>query len=208
MFSALGLLPDKSYKPLSDRIPEPLLKESQWLSVPGAYLDDGSMLQTLIPIFAASIFTTSIASLYFGETVAGLEGTSGAIKDLATSDGTVSAALLPIQLTTSALMTYISALLHNQVTVGGDVSAVSDSISSIGAALDNTDQEGLINNVMNTISALLIIRMSKLIGTDRDSIIAGKVQAAATEFPVSLLTMIDLCLCTARAQHNTAHYQH
>jgi hypothetical protein len=48
------------------------------------------------------------------------------------------------------------------------------------------NQDGIINNTLNVISILLIIRMSKLIGTDRDSIIAEKVQAAATEFPVSL----------------------
>jgi hypothetical protein len=118
MFSALGLLPEKSYKPLSDRIPGPLLKASQWLSVPGAYLDDRSMMQTLIPIFAASIFTTSIGSLYVGETVAEITSASAAIGDIAVTSDSVGSVLLPIQVTTSALMAYITALMNNKVTLG------------------------------------------------------------------------------------------
>jgi hypothetical protein len=118
MFSALGLLPEKSYKPLSDRIPGPLLKASQWLSVPGAYLDDRSMMQTLIPIFAASIFTTSIGSLYVGETVAEITSASAAIGDIAVTSDSVGSVLLPIQVTTSALIAYITALMNNKVTLG------------------------------------------------------------------------------------------
>ena len=170
MFSALGLFPDVSYKPLSERIPSALLKASQWLSVPGAYFDDRSMLQTLIPIFATSIVTTSIGSLYVSETAASLE----IINDLATKTDSIGSALLPIQITTSALMTYLSTIMHTQA----------GWLSDIGSYLNTLDQGNILNNIANLVSVLLIIRMSRLIGTDRDSIIAEKIQATASEFPV------------------------
>ena len=171
MFSALGLFPDVSYKPLSERIPSALLKASQWLSVPGAYFDDRSMLQTLIPIFASSVITTSIASVYVTGTVASLEK----INDLTTTADTIGSALLPIQITTSALLTYLSAIMHSQA----------EWLTDIGAFLSTLDNGNLLNDFANLVSVLLIIRMSRLIGTDRDSIIAEKIQATASEFPVS-----------------------
>ena len=171
MFSALGLFPDVSYKPLSERIPSALLKASQWLSVPGAYFDDRSMLQTLIPIFASSVITTSIASVYVTGTVASLEK----INDFTTSADTIGSALLPIQITTSALLTYLSAIMHSQA----------EWLTDVGAFLSTLDHGNILNDLANLVSVLLIIRMSRLIGTDRDSIIAEKIQATASEFPVS-----------------------
>lgn len=187
-FSALGLLPDNSYKPLTSRIPAPLLKSSQWLSVPGAYFDDPSMVQILVPIFASSAITTAVGTLYLG----GMIDTVAAVDNVAAvNDVSVQSALLPIQATSAALLTYITALLNNQISLNGDISSFTTSISestwftSLVNFLKDVDQENFFNNLVNAISVLVIIRMSKLIGNDRDSIIAEKVQAAAKEFPVS-----------------------
>ena len=170
MFSALGLFPDLSYKLLSERIPSDLLKDSQWLSVPGAYFDDRSMLQTLVPIIATSVVTTAIGSVYVTGTVASIEK----INDLSITAESISSALLPIQITTSAVMTYLSALINTHAKW----------MTDIGAFLSTLDQENVLNNIANLVSVLLIIRMSRLIGTDRDRIIAEKIQATASEFPV------------------------
>ena len=186
-FSAFGLLPDNSYKPLTSRIPAPLLKSSEWLSVPGAYYDDPSMVQILLPIFASSALTTAIGTLYLG----GMIDTVAAVDSVvAVSDVSVPSALLPIQATSAALLTYITALLNHQISINGDISSFTNSIgqsswfTSLVAFLKDVDQENFLNNLVNAISVLVIIRMSKLIGNDRDSIIAEKVQAAAKEFPV------------------------
>ena len=186
-FSAFGLLPDNSYKPLTSRIPAPLLKSSEWLSVPGAYYDDPSMVQILLPIFASSALTTAIGTLYLG----GMIDTVAAVDSVvAVSDVTVPSALLPIQATSAALLTYITALLNHQISINGDIGSFTNSIgqsswfTSLVAFLKDVDQENFLNNLVNAISVLVIIRMSKLIGNDRDSIIAEKVQAAAKEFPV------------------------
>ena len=106
------------------------------------------------------------------------------------NDESVRLALLPIQVTTSALMTYITALLNNQVSLTGEIKSLTDSVgnslwfSSLVEYFNTIDQENFFNNVFNLFSVLLIIRMSKLIGNDRDSIIAEKIQAAAKDYPV------------------------
>ena len=194
-FSAFGLLPDNSYKPLTSRIPAPLLKSSQWLSVPGAYYDDPSMVQILLPIFASSALTTAIGTLYLG----GMIDTVAAVDNVvAISDVSVPSALLPIQATSAALLTYITALLNHQISLNGDIGSFTNSIgqsswfTSLVAFLKDVDQENFLNNLVNAISVLVIIRMSKLIGNDRDSIIAEKVQAAAKEFPVSFFYSVLL----------------
>ena len=196
-FSAFGLLPDNSYKPLTSRIPAPLLKSSQWLSVPGAYYDDPSMVQILLPIFASSALTTAIGTLYLG----GMIDTVAAVDNVvAISDVSVPSALLPIQATSAALLTYITALLNHQISLNGDIGSFTNSIgqsswfTSLVAFLKDVDQENFLNNLVNAISVLVIIRMSKLIGNDRDSIIAEKVQAAAKEFPVSFFYSVLLRL--------------
>ena len=145
------------------------------------------MVQILIPIFATSAATTIIGSYYLGgvaETVATVDSL-GVI-----NDESVRLALLPIQVTTSALMTYITALLNNQVSLTGEIKSLTDSVgnslwfSSLVEYFNTIDQENFFNNVFNLFSVLLIIRMSKLIGNDRDSIIAEKIQAAAKDYPV------------------------
>ena len=163
--------------------------------MPGAYYDDPSMVQILLPIFASSALTTAIGTLYLG----GMIDTVAAVDNVvAISDVSVPSALLPIQATSAALLTYITALLNHQISLNGDIGSFTNSIgqsswfTSLVAFLKDVDQENFLNNLVNAISVLVIIRMSKLIGNDRDSIIAEKVQAAAKEFPVSFFYSVLL----------------
>jgi hypothetical protein len=45
--------------------------------------------------------------------------------------------------------------------------------------------EAVTSTMIDIFSVLVLIRMSKIIGTDRDCIIAKNVQTAAKDFPVS-----------------------
>jgi hypothetical protein len=153
------------------------------------------MLQSLAPLFVALLFTTVLG---FIDVNIDIEPTTNAINDIALTGNVdmleIMARPLPIQLTISAFMTYISAAVQSQIEAQ-HLEAVADTISSSArflasnAALLITGElppevEAVTSTMIDALSILVLIRMAKIIGTDRDCIIAKNVQTAATEFPV------------------------
>jgi hypothetical protein len=167
------VLADTSNKALSNTIPEPLLKASRWVSIPGAYLDDFSMLKSLLPLLLASIVTTFVGTLplFVGDGVMDIENVNVAL------NADPSAAISTLEVTTSAIMTYFGAIFHDTIGSGNFYMSVERYFSGI-----DFDASGSL--FIDAMSLLFLIRMAEVIGTNRDCIIAKKVQSAATEFPV------------------------
>jgi hypothetical protein len=166
------VLADTSNKDISNAIPEPLLKASRWVSIPGAYLDDFNMLKSLLPLLLASIVTTFVGTLplFIEDGVVDISNVNAAITDPSTAIST-------LEVTTSAIMTYFGAIFHDTIGSGAFYMSVEKFFSGI-----DLDASGSL--FIDAMSLLFLIRMAEVIGTNRDCIIAQKVQSAATEFPV------------------------
>ena len=113
---------------------------------------------------------------------------------------TLSASVTPVVVSTSDLATSTSAMVSSAVgteipsVVGNGISsATADSLfdqllAAIGALLNyepSAESQIEINAAADLFSFLLLIRMAKVIGSDRDRIIASKIQSACKEFSVS-----------------------
>ena len=174
-FSALGLLPVKSNSALSDRIPAHIMKASEWVNIPRAYLDNSSMLKSLLPLLylSTAAFLLEIIDV-------------GVDPDASSTAVAMSAAtsVAAVQTTAPVLMSYMAGLLHTTELPALDTSLVLSIMTSFGAFLTG-DLPPEVAMVIDAISVLLLIRMAKIIGTDRDCIIAEKIQTVAAEFPVS-----------------------
>ena len=150
LFSVLGSEPYKSYARLGDVCGREILEESEWLSIPKAYLDprNRKMLQGLAPIFAIFVLTTILgAALPYADALA-----DPAVAPLLTTS--------PIPLPTSGLGSAVLSIL---------TSPIPESV------------EQAVNVVVDLFSILLLVRLTKLIGTDRDTVIAKKVQQVCAQ---------------------------
>jgi hypothetical protein len=151
-FSAFGFPARESFPQLTRKIPEQVLDESQWVSIPGAYVENTEMLKSLAPILTVLLLSSAIGFLPFDDS---------ASVSAATFDETVNAALS-----------------------GGPQSWLSAFMSLFTTQLPPW-LEGSISSVIDVVALLVLIRMTKVIGTDRDCIIAKKVQEVAEQYPVS-----------------------
>jgi hypothetical protein len=170
------LLPDASNKALSQRIPESVMKASQWVNIPQAYIDNKQMLKSLYPLLLAALLTTSIGLLPNDIDVS----SAASLNSLGTS------ASIATQFTLPALMTSMSQIsLFDPLTF--DVATIQASFLSLTSLLFrdlSPEVEAVTTTIADMISILVLIRMAKIIGSDRDRIIAKNIQAAALEFPV------------------------
>ena len=155
-FSVLGVGPLDSFKALGERIPRNLLDESDWLSIPNVYWQNRQMFQGLAPLLLISLSTTllTLVSPLFS---------AGALADLS-PDATAAAA---------------AAASAGGIPTLGLASSI---LSAITAELP-VPVEQAVDSLVDVFSILLLIRLTKLIGTDRDAVIAAKVQDACRRYP-------------------------
>jgi hypothetical protein len=160
-FSAFGIAAEKSNQRLASVIPDSALKSSEWVSIPGTYAENASMLKSLMPLFATLLLTTTIS--YFPYEIFGAADIPAA-GDAATA--TAANSLL-------ALFTY----------------------------QPPPEVEYTVSSIFDVLSALILIRMTKVIGTDRDCIIAKNVQTTAAEFPgKDIVVVIGMLHCNGVAR--------
>jgi len=155
-FSAFGMFPRISNAKLNEqqKPPSEVLEKSQWVNIPGAYVQSSLLARSLRPIAYLAAGLMVIEQLpIFSSTV-----------DAATFTANVPLPEIP----------WLSTAVDN---------AHTPHFSSI------TFEPGKVYEILerlgNALSLLLLIRMTKIIGTDRDAIIADKVVSACKEFPVS-----------------------
>ena len=76
-----------------------------------------------------------------------------------------------------------------------------DSVFSLLTYTPPPEVEYTVSSFFDVFSALILIRMTKVIGTDRDCIIAKKVQTAAAEFPgKDIVVVIGMLHCNGVAR--------
>ena len=160
-FSVLGIGPFDSNKALGEKIPRELLDQSEWLSIPQTYWKNRKMFQGLAPLLVIS-FATTLSTLL-------LPLISGA--DLSALDAETATA-------TSTIVAAAAAAAAEP----GEGGVVSSVLGLLTAELP-LQLEQAIDYLVDVFSVLLLIRLTKLIGTDRDSIIAGKIQDACRRYP-------------------------
>ena len=154
-FSVLGAGPYDSNKRLGERIPRDLLDRCEWLNIPGTYVSNRKMLQGLAPLMLVSLSALVTLALPL------IPGASASPEDaLAAASVTASAASSGVP--TMGMATSIMSLLTTELP------------APVSQAIDS---------VVDVFSLLLLIRLTKLIGTDRDAIIASKVQDACRRYP-------------------------
>lgn len=139
-FSAFGLLPYISNHTLGEKCTKELLQQSQWISIPQAYIDNAMLIKGLAPIFG---FSAMLALL--GLFVDGTSESSPFIQEGIPSPS--------FELWTS--------LVQSQ-----------------------EDVAHVVDFCLDSFAFLTLIRLTKIIGTDRDAIIAHKVKQVAEEFKV------------------------
>ena len=179
------------------------LDASSWVSIPKVYVKSAAMLQSLAPVFAFVLFTTALSNIPFFLEIMGPVGSLdwwyGITPSLPESVSTVSSSVVGVSV----------AGIEPSISASESASIALQSLGSLGSLdLDSIYQSLFINELpwpvqvgidtsVDFFSVLLLIRMAKLIGTDRDSIIASKVQVGQVliEVGVELFSISLYCWC-------------
>lgn len=142
------------------------MKASKWVNIPSTFMDNSSLLKSLLPVLLAA-FVIAVPELF------------------ADGNGTNLGLSVTTLQTPSLLDNHSSAVDFSSQ----GMSLLVSSLSSVKAFLTDdfpVEVEQTANAVNAMFSSLVLIRFAKIIGTDRDGIIARNIQIVATEFPVSL----------------------
>lgn len=164
------------------------LDVANWINVPNVYLQNKVMFNSLMPLFAFFVFYSSLGML--------------------PASGDAMFPLLP-PLVPAEDVTQVQNFVETFVVQSGSeeyVAAVS-SLAKIYADSVNSGWMGLQYLVgtspppetqitfsagVNTLAMIVLVRLAKLIGADRDRFIADKVQDVCREFPVRICYMITI----------------
>ena len=165
-FSAFGIFAEESYPEVSKYIPANVMQESQWISIPQVYCADKGLMRGLLPFGAIFVFTYLLGFVLDMGGAAAMDtiqhagqGTITGLPGFGSGSGIGGSLLNNIDnLLSEEVVTHEGALIPFWVYQAADV-------------------------LVDSLSLLLLIRMAKIIGTDRDLIIASKVKEAALKYP-------------------------
>lgn len=144
LFSFFGIFSSLAgQREINSKIPENILKESEWLSIPQAYGDDFSMIKSLWPLISLNLLSVALDYYPFMN-----DNAPQVLSTALSSDNNI--------------LDTMSAMLEMEVP-----SYIAEPLSFM----------------VNLLGVLIVIRIAKLIGSDRDIIIASKIQEIAKEFP-------------------------
>lgn len=177
LFSAFGCLSNNNLtKYIDSQLSPTLLKDSQWINIPVAYAEDYNMIKSLTPILTVALMATLFSIVTnFDESMNG-----NTILEISRNSG-------------SNILSYIVDLITNIDGQSGGL--ISNSVIGLIDFIDNSDI------IVDIFSVLLLIRLAKIIGTDRDRIIASKIQQACEEFPNSqIVVVIGMLHCNGVAK--------
>ena len=175
-FSAFGVGARGSYEALASTIDNKALEESEWVSIPKTYAQSSAMLKSLGPFFALATLTASL----------------GYLPELADTLGWSASSVNAAADTMSSVAT--------EVASASVWEASRESIGQIAASAMSAELPAWVSTTTDVLadifSFLLLVRMGKLIGTDRDKIIAGKVREAARKSPnKDIVVVIGMLHC-------------
>lgn len=180
LFSAFGT--DLGEFPWKRRklYPSDAISGKEWINIPEVYARNYALLGSLLPIIILLVCT----SLFNLLSLSGMEQeflpplVSGQDITEMTSivQNIVGSNHIPLQ-----TLTNVGQVAVDTVNTGWEWLQV------IAVASLPTEVEHAITLLIDAAAVLILIRLSKLIGTDRDKIIASKVQEVCREFPVSFI---------------------
>jgi hypothetical protein len=162
LFSAFGI-PAEDLYPRSEL--NSVIEKKEWISIPDVYIKKKSMAYSLVPLFAIMLISFGLSVLP-GNSIADTTMTTQSIQSIPFLDQfpiiqpfqtqLVSTINKVNELFTILISAQIPPALQNSINIGADIFAL-----------------------------LLLVRLGKLIGADRDRILAGNIQKVCQEFPVS-----------------------
>ncbi|KAJ1418079.1 hypothetical protein B484DRAFT_453781 [Ochromonadaceae sp. CCMP2298] len=210
-FSAFGMrvdpFPTENLRPPAREELQTALDGSNWVNIPAVYVENKSMINSLLPLIIISLFTSLLP---LAGQAADLMHYQEAVTVLGSAPIAPIAPLVPDISTISAFS--LSASASASAVVPGPLGAANALVGAAGMQLLGpvlsflTDDlppgvEGAVNTAVDVFSLLLLIRMAKIIGADRDRIIASKIQDACKEFPGSdVVVVVGMLHCNGVAR--------
>lgn len=164
-FSMLGVGPFHSFKRLGESMSRKQLDESEWLNIPLVYATNTRMLQGLMPLLLVAI-STPLLSLALNE--AGEPEFQATAQDIASASAPVSPAWA------TDLLASLPPVAHDFASSIVDLLSVQQLPEAVEILFDTS---------ADLFSILVLIRLARLIGTNRDAVIAAKIQQACSLYP-------------------------
>eukprot|EP01041_Mallomonas_annulata_P005373 gene5373-10741_t len=189
-FSALGLCADSSNPLLRDlqKPPPSVLASSDWLNIPLAYSQNSKLSRSLKPFVALAAILFAVEQLPFFTEHADAAVDTFSVPTLGFSDVLAN--------TVSSLLPWLAI-----PSIATSESAIPAASASASISINLTETIEYIQRVVDVLSLLMLIRMTKIIGTDRDAIIADKVNDACREFPgKEVVVVIGMLHCNGVAR--------
>lgn len=170
----------------------------EWINIPAVYAENWNMIKSLLPLVLIAVVSSVIGVAAntldangIGPIPQSLEMFPPTQLDLTT--------ILPDMIMSSPQRQLLN------MWFAPIASKVGDALVAISDVMDTEwtpAQEAAINIVVESFSALLLIRLAKIIGSDRDKIIASKVMSICREFPESeVVVVIGMLHCNGVAKY-------
>lgn len=174
------------------------LEESEWISIPKTYLENSQMLVSLAPLLAIALLVPVLSTLPFDQWAAAGDisnAVSSSSLDLASSLPTLS---LPIS---NPLYHFALSYSNSLPDVDSSTSIFSQAMLFLSRELP-AEVELTVDTLIDIVSVLLLIRLAKIIGSDRDRIIAQKIQTVCDEFPgQDIVCVLGMLHCNGVARY-------
>jgi hypothetical protein len=171
------------------------LRPAEWINIPLVYAENWNMIKSLLPLLIIGLVSTglTLAAAVLDENGIGLLPLLSTTTTTASTSPILSPALdLAAQLPPEVANTGQLVLQK----VGGTLSF----LFGVDGGELSPEQNVAVETVIEMISLLLLIRLAKLIGSDRDKIIARRVMEICNEFPV--------CLSISTSSSSRSFYLH
>lgn len=169
-----------------------VVKQSEWINIPKIYFENVNMQISLLPLIVVGLIVPTLSGSF----------------DSAVEDSSLSSTL-----DISSAMSTITQWLQQSP----KFSSMGDLMSQIGASSVGKTFNTLMNlittelppqlqfsidTVVDFVSILLLIRLAKIIGSDRDRVIASKLQTFCEEFPNSeIVAVVGMLHCNGVARY-------
>lgn len=173
---------------------EDALKNSQWINIPRTYLDNKKMLLSLVPLLAIALIVPILTDL-----VPAIDGSDAAAAvDVATS---IPPSFLQSIFTEGSTQLKAEDTLNNGAHTGGVIDVFQQTWLFLSKELP-PDVQFIVDTFIDLVSVLVLIRLAKIIGSDRDRIIASKIQDVCDEFPGSeIVAVVGMLHCNGVARY-------
>jgi hypothetical protein len=153
----------------------------EWINIPAVYAENWNMVKSLLPLVLIAVVSSAVGVAADALDARGI-GPIPLSLDMFPNTQLDLNTILPDNILSSPEKQLLSTWFEPII------SKLGDALAAISVLMDTEwtpGQEAAINIVVESFSAMLLIRLAKIIGSDRDKIIASKVMSICREFPVT-----------------------